>query len=139
MIEDNFVAGRPAWEKAGAELVKDVLPYEEMKLRMLNGSHSFLAYLGNLAGYEHIYDCMQDPHFRLAARRLMLTEQAPTLTVKNVDLIDYADRLIARYENPALQHRTCKLRWMAARSYRNVGYIPFAGTSSAAAVLICLD
>lgn len=109
VIEDNFVAGRPAWEKAGAELVKDVLPYEEMKLRMLNGSHSFLAYLGNLAGYEHIYDCMQDPHFRLAARRLMLTEQAPTLTVKNVDLIDYADRLIARYENPALQHRTWQI------------------------------
>lgn len=41
VIEDNFVAGRPEWEKAGAELVSDVLPYEEMKLRMLNGSHSF--------------------------------------------------------------------------------------------------
>ncbi|MBK0560938.1 hypothetical protein GZ054_30360, partial [Klebsiella pneumoniae] len=42
VIEDNFVCGRPEWEKAGAELVSDVLPYEEMKLRMLNGSHSFL-------------------------------------------------------------------------------------------------
>jgi len=61
VIEDNFVSGRPAWEKAGAELVSDVLPYEEMKLRMLNGSHSFLAYLGYLAGYQHISDCMADP------------------------------------------------------------------------------
>ncbi len=51
VIEDNFVNGRPSWEKAGAELVQDVLPYEEMKLRMLNGSHSFLAYLGYLAAY----------------------------------------------------------------------------------------
>ncbi|MBI0151469.1 D-mannonate oxidoreductase, partial [Bifidobacterium sp. M0353] len=54
VIEDNFVAGRPQWHKAGAELVGDVLPYEEMKLRMLNGSHSFFAYLGYLAGYLHI-------------------------------------------------------------------------------------
>ncbi|MBB2292094.1 mannitol dehydrogenase family protein [Escherichia coli] len=64
VIEDNFVAGRPEWEKAGAELVSDVLPYEEMKLRMLNGSHSFLAYLGYLAGYQHINDCMEDEHYR---------------------------------------------------------------------------
>lgn len=46
VIEDNFVAGRPEWDRAGAMFVADVLPYEEMKLRMLNGSHSFLAYCG---------------------------------------------------------------------------------------------
>ncbi|MCP4182525.1 MAG: mannitol dehydrogenase family protein, partial [Hyphomicrobiales bacterium] len=60
VIEDNFVNGRPEWEKVGVELVQDVLPFEEMKLRMLNGSHSFLAYLGYLAGYAHINDCMHD-------------------------------------------------------------------------------
>ncbi len=60
VIEDNFVAGRPEWEKAGAQLVTDVVPFEEMKLRMLNGSHSFLAYLGYLAGYQYINECMQD-------------------------------------------------------------------------------
>ncbi len=49
VIEDNFVAGRPDWNVAGAEFVADVVPYEEMKLRMLNGSHSFLAYLATLA------------------------------------------------------------------------------------------
>lgn len=64
VVEDNFVAGRPQWEVPGAQLVNDVLPFEEMKLRMLNGSHSFLAYLGYLgylgylAGYEHINDCI---------------------------------------------------------------------------------
>ncbi|EFD9924152.1 mannitol dehydrogenase family protein, partial [Escherichia coli] len=109
VIEDNFVAGRPEWEKAGAELVSDVLPYEEMKLRMLNGSHSFLAYLGYLAGYQHINDCMEDEHYRHAAYALMLQEQAPTLKVQGVDLQDYANRLIARYSNPALRHRTWQI------------------------------
>lgn len=109
VIEDNFVAGRPEWEKAGAELVKDVLPYEEMKLRMLNGSHSFLAYLGYLAGYEHISECMQDENYRRTAHALMLQEQAPTLKVQGVDLEKYADSLIARYTNPALRHRTWQI------------------------------
>ncbi|MGL5970108.1 MAG: mannitol dehydrogenase family protein [Kluyvera sp.] len=109
VIEDNFVAGRPEWEKAGAELVSDVIPFEEMKLRMLNGSHSFLAYLGYLAGYEHINDCMGDENYRRAAHDLMLKEQAPTLKVQNVDLARYADLLIARYTNPALRHRTWQI------------------------------
>lgn len=109
VIEDNFVAGRPEWEKAGAELVKDVLPYEEMKLRMLNGSHSFLAYLGYLAGYQHISECMLDENYRRTALALMLQEQAPTLKVQGVDLAKYADSLIARYTNPALRHRTWQI------------------------------
>ncbi|MGB9098751.1 mannitol dehydrogenase family protein [Erwinia sp.] len=109
VIEDNFVSGRPEWEKAGAELVSDVLPFEEMKLRMLNGSHSFLAYLGNLAGYQHISDCMADPHYRQAALQLMLDEQAPTLHTKGVDLAAYANSLITRYENLAIKHRTAQI------------------------------
>jgi len=109
VIEDNFVSGRPAWEKAGAELVADVLPFEEMKLRMLNGSHSFLAYLGYLAGYQHISDCMADENFLIAARQLMLAEQAPTLRTTDVDLPGYADSLIARYQNRAIKHRTYQI------------------------------
>ena len=72
-------------------MVSDVLPFEQMKLRMLNGSHSFLAYLGYLAGYQHINDCMEDEHYKTAAHRLMLKEQAPTLSVEGVDLNAYAD------------------------------------------------
>ena len=109
VIEDKFVAGRPEWEKAGAELVSDVIPFEEMKLRMLNGSHSFLAYLGYLAGYQHINDCMGDDNYRRAAHDLMLKKQAPTLKVQNVDLARYADLLIERYTNPALRHRTWQI------------------------------
>lgn len=109
VIEDNFVAGRPDWGSAGAQLVDDVLPWEEMKLRMLNGSHSFLAYLGYLAGYAHISDCMQDESYRRAARHLMMAEQAPTLGITGVDLSAYADSLIERFSNPALQHRTWQI------------------------------
>lgn len=109
VIEDHFVAGRPDWEIAGVQMVSDVLPWEQMKLRMLNGSHSFLAYLGYLAGYEHISDCMQDADYRRAALRLMMQEQAPTLRITGVDLQAYADSLIDRFTNPALKHRTWQI------------------------------
>ena len=109
VIQANFVAGRPQWEVAGVQMVDDVLPWEQMKLRMLNGSHSFLAYLGYLAGFQHISDCMQDSAFREAAYRLMMNEQAPTLRITNVDLSRYAASLIERFANPALKHRTWQI------------------------------
>ncbi len=109
VIEDNFVAGRPAWELAGVQMVTDVIPWEEMKLRMLNGSHSFLAWLGYLAGYPWINRCMEDPVFRHAALRLMLSEQAPTLHITGTDLTAYATTLITRFSNPALEHRTWQI------------------------------
>ncbi|MFM0984114.1 fructuronate reductase [Yersinia enterocolitica] len=109
VVEDKFVAGRPDWRAAGVQLVDDVLPFEEMKLRMLNGSHSYLSYLGYLAGYQHINDCMADENYRLTARRLMIIEQAPTLRVTGIDLNAYADQLIERYSNPSLKHRTWQI------------------------------
>ena len=109
VIEDNFVCGRPQWETAGVQMVENVLPWEQMKLRMLNGSHSFLAYLGYLAGFQHISDCMQDSAFREAAYRLMLTEQAPTLQITDVDLNQYALSLLDRFANPALKHKTWQI------------------------------
>lgn len=72
VIEDNFVNGRPDWDKVGAQFVADVVPFEMMKLRMLNGSHSFLAYLGYLGGYETIADTMTNPAYRKAAFALMM-------------------------------------------------------------------
>jgi fructuronate reductase len=110
VIEDNFVAGRPCWEKVGAQLVKDVIPYENMKLRMLNGSHSFLAYLGYLGGYQHIDEAMGDAHYYRAVKTLMMREQAPTLTMpENTDLQGYADMLATRFCNPGLKHRTWQI------------------------------
>ncbi len=110
VIEDDFVAGRPVWEIAGAEFVDDVAPFEEMKLRMLNGAHSFLAYLGFLAGHTYISDTMADPGFRNAAFDLMMTEQAPSLKMNNGTKLEaYANRLIERFANPALRHKTWQI------------------------------
>ncbi|ASI94168.1 fructuronate reductase [Vibrio rotiferianus] len=110
VIEDNFVNGRPAWNVAGAEFVKDVVPFEEMKLRMLNGSHSFLAYLGYLGGYEHISDTMTNENYRKAALDMMLKAQAPTLSMpEGTDLEAYAKLLIERFTNPSLKHQTWQI------------------------------
>lgn len=110
VIEDNFVAGRPNWDVAGAEFVADVVPYEEMKLRMLNGSHSFLAYLGYLGGYAHISDTMNDPGYRKAAFDMMLLAQAPSLAMpEGTNLEAYAKLLIDRFTNPSLKHKTWQI------------------------------
>lgn len=110
VIEDNFVAGRPDWDLAGAMFVADVLPYEEMKLRMLNGSHSFLAYNGSLAGHEFIYQCMQSPSFKQATLRLMIEEQAKSLPKGlEVDLEQYAQVLIDRFSNSNVKHKTAQI------------------------------
>ena len=110
VIEDNFVTARPNWNEVGAEFVDNVVPYEEMKLRMLNGSHSFLAYLGYLAGYEYINDCMNDENYKKATLSLMMQQQVPTLNVpSHVNLQQYAEKLIERFSNPSLKHRTWQI------------------------------
>jgi len=110
VIEDNFVNGRPDWDSVGAQFVADVVPFEMMKLRMLNGSHSFLAYLGYLGGYETIADTMTNPAYRKAAFALMMQEQAPTLSMpEGTDLNAYATLLIERFSNPSLRHRTWQI------------------------------
>lgn len=111
VIEDDFVRGdRPDWGAAGAELVRDVTPYEHMKLRMLNGTHSALAYLGYLAGHDTIADTIADPVFARFADHLWLAEIIPVLAPpEGVALRDYARALCARYENPAIRHRTWQI------------------------------
>lgn len=110
VIEDRFPQGRPAWERAGAEFVSDVEPYEHMKLRLLNGSHSTLAYLGYLAGYETVADTMADEAFVRLIRGLMNEEVTPTLHMPaGADLDSYKSALIERFKNPALKHRTWQI------------------------------
>ncbi|UFW47984.1 MULTISPECIES: mannitol dehydrogenase family protein [Bradyrhizobium] len=109
VVEDRFTAGRPDLAAAGVELVTDVKPFELMKLRLLNASHSALAYLGYLAGYETIADTMTDASFaRLAAR--VMEEAAVTLTMPpGTDLAAYRASLLKRFSNTALHHRTWQI------------------------------
>lgn len=110
VIEDDFVCGRPAWEQVGAEMVTDVAPYEEMKLRLLNGSHSMLAYLGYLAGFDYISEAVAQPSFRRLIVDFMDDEVSPTLDLPpGVDLAAYKSALVERFANPALRHRTWQI------------------------------
>ncbi|WP_411742006.1 mannitol dehydrogenase family protein [Rhodobacter sp. TJ_12] len=111
VIEDSFVNGaRPDWGAVGAQMVADVTPYEHMKLRMLNGTHSALAYLGYLAGHETIADTMADPVFARFVKKLWADEIIPALTPPpGESLAAYAEALAARYANPAIRHRTWQI------------------------------
>lgn len=139
VVEDNFVAGRPDWNKAGAMFVADVLPYEEMKLRMLNGSHSFLAYNGNLAGHEFIYQCMQDESLRKVTLKLMEQEQAKSLQEGlGVDLAEYAQLLIKRFSNANIKHKTSQIAMDGSQKLPQRAIDPYKTLQSRGVDRVCL-
>ncbi len=110
VVEDDFAGPRPAWEDAGAQFVADVRPFELAKLRMLNGAHSTLAYLGLLAGHETVDQAVADPAIRAVVDRLMRVEAAATLPrADGLDPQAYADALLARFANPALRHKLMQI------------------------------
>lgn len=110
IIEDNFADARPPWELAGAQIVDDVRPYELAKLRMLNGAHSALAYVGLLRDYIFVHQAMADSEIRQLVETLMRNEAAPSLQpAAGQDLDQYADALMARFDNPALNHRLAQI------------------------------
>ena len=110
VIEDKFLAPRPAWEVAGAEIVRDVAAYEAMKLRLLNGSHSAIAYLGYLSGHETVSDAIAVPALRTFVRQLMDEEATPTLKIPSgFNVCKYKDDLIKRFANPTLAHKTWQI------------------------------
>ena len=104
VIEDRFVAGRPAWEDVGAQFVADVAPYEFMKLRLLNASHLAVASIGRLIGYVTIDEAMADPLIARFMTALMDRETGPTLpAVPGIDLTAYKATLVERFANTAIQ------------------------------------
>jgi fructuronate reductase len=110
VIEDRFAGPRPSWEKHGAQITVDVHAFENAKLRMLNGAHSALAYLGLKRGYEFVHQAISDPDLASVIDRLMRQEAARSLTpVVGQNLSAYADDLIARFANPALNHRLAQI------------------------------
>lgn len=109
VIEDKFTAGRPPFEAVGVQMVDDVKPFELMKLRMLNGSHSTLAYLGYLTGYEFVSQAIANPSFKKLIHGLMSDEVMATLPMPQSSLADYRDALLQRFANPALKHRTWQI------------------------------
>jgi fructuronate reductase len=104
VIED-FDGPRPRWEAAGAIYVTDVTPWETSKLRLLNGTHMALAYLGGLAGMQTVSEVIAEPVFTAFALRFMLQEQMPTLPPSGHDIEAYAHQLLARWANPGIGHQ----------------------------------
>ncbi|SEN48018.1 fructuronate reductase [Pseudorhodobacter antarcticus] len=110
VIEDDFVGdARPDFAAVGVQMVQDVTAFEHMKLRMLNGTHSALAYLGYLSGHETIADTVANPGFNTFVRQLWAEIMPAVATPTGVDLAQYAAALRARYENPAIRHRTWQI------------------------------
>jgi fructuronate reductase len=111
VIEDDFAAPRPAWERAGAIMTGDVRPYERLKIRLLNGCHSTVAYLGALAGQE-LVSAAVGPGMPFAAvlRELMHRDVEPTVAVPDdFDLRAYEAQVLERFANPGLRHRTLQI------------------------------
>lgn len=110
VLEDDFAAGRPAWDRAGAITSDEVEAYELVKLRLLNGSHSLIAYLGILDGHGTIADAWAQPFVRDAVRACITHEYLPTISLpKGFDVDAYVDSLSHRWANAALGHRTSQV------------------------------
>jgi fructuronate reductase len=110
IVEDNFSAGRPSWEAGGAVFSDEVAGYEQLKVRLLNGTHSLIAYLGALSGAVTIPDSVAQPSIELAARSVLRNEYLPSVSVPAaVDVDAYEEQLFSRWRNSALGHRTSQV------------------------------
>lgn len=103
VIENRFAAGRPAWEKVGVEMVASVDPYEEAKIRLLNATHSCIAWAGTLAGFLYIHEGTHDAEIRKLAYDYVTDDTIPCLTPSPIDLAAYRDIVLDRFGNPAIR------------------------------------
>ncbi len=110
VIEDRFPLGRPAWEEVGAQMTADVHPYEMMKIRLLNGSHQALCYIGMLLGLRFAHETMADPDIRRLVETMMDVEVTPLLqAVPGIDLAEYKRTLVERFGNPTLRDQLARI------------------------------
>ena len=110
VIQDRFAGPRPAWETVGAQLTRNVSPYEHTKLRILNGTHSFLAYAGALRGHALIADAVADPELHAMARAMIDEDAIPSLgAIDEIDLASYRESVLERFANAAIGHTTVQI------------------------------
>ena len=110
VIEDDFAGARPRWELAGATFTSEVAPWERAKLRLLNGAHSAVAYLGALRGFTMIDEAVCDPEIASLVRQMMAHDVIPTLTAPDgVDLAAYGEQILERFANPSTGYTTIQV------------------------------
>lgn len=103
VIEDDFCAGRPDWEKVGVQMVESVAPYEEAKIRLLNAAHSCIAWAGTLVGHHFIHEGTHDAAIRQFAYDYVTDDVIPVLSPSPIDLAAYRDVVLDRFGNPAIR------------------------------------
>ena len=109
-MEDNFANGRPRWEEVGVEFTDDVAPYENMKLSLLNASHSLLSYPSFLSGYRKVDEAMKDERIRKFVRDFMDVDITPYVPAPgNTDLEEYKQTLIERFSNSSVSDQVARL------------------------------
>ena len=109
IVEDNFPSGRPHWEAGGALFTTDVTPYERMKLTMLNGCHSMLAYAGFLTNKTFVRDVMVDVDLDALVQRHFQAASGLLQPLEGIDFNNYAAELTDRFSNPAIAHETFQI------------------------------
>lgn len=119
-VEDDFAEGRPAWEEVGAVMVPDVIPYERMKIRLLNGAHSALSYISYLLGYRNVDRAMADPAIKDFVAAYMKEIEPTVGTVPGVDLDAYEKKLVERFSNPAISDQVLRLCEDGSRKIPNM-------------------
>lgn len=100
VVEEHFCNGRPAWENVGVEMAASVMPYEEAKIRILNATHSCIAWAGTLRGMTYIHDATQDPLIKAMAHAYVSDDVIPCLSPSPIDLASYRDTVLYRFSNP---------------------------------------
>ena len=103
VIEDRFCAGRPDWERVGVQMVASVAPFEEAKIRLLNATHSCIAWAGTLAGLTFIHEGTQNPIIRKLAYDYVTDDVIPVLSPSPIDLAVYRDLVLERFGNAAIR------------------------------------
>ena len=110
VVEDDFAAGRPKWEEVGVEFTDNVAPYENMKLSLLNASHSLLSYPSFLSGYRKVDEAMKDERIRKFVRDFMDIDVTPYVPAPgNTDLEGYKQTLIERFSNSSVSDQVARL------------------------------
>lgn len=110
VVEDNFAAGRPDWEEVGVQMTDDVTTYENMKLSLLNASHTLLSYPSFLAGYRKVDEAMNDPRIARYVREFMDYDFTPYVPAPaGIDLDDYKETLIERFRNRQVSDQVARL------------------------------
>ena len=106
VIEDQFIGGRPEWEKVGVQMVDSVDAFEEAKIRLLNATHSCIAWAGTLVGYQYIHEGTHDAAIRRLAYDYVTDDTIPVLDTPEkpspLDLREYRDVVLDRFGNPAI-------------------------------------